>query len=341
MALTGFVYHSDYLEHDMGHTHPESPQRLRAIVGRLEETGLLPSLVRINPKPATDDWITQVHEYTYVKGLRQRAPQKGYVSLDPDTSMSPGSLGAAYLAAGGALSAVDAIMEKRVDNAFCAVRPPGHHAESDHAMGFCLFNNVAIAARYFQKRYGLERIAIVDWDVHHGNGTSEIFYASSSVLYASIHQSPLYPGTGAINEQGADKGFGCNLNIPLPPGATGDVYVAGLDRVVAPLVQVFEPTWLLISAGFDAHRRDPLTDLGLTSGDFGLITRRLIELVPTAKRIMVLEGGYDLQALADSSGAAMAALLGVDDEPEKPTAGGPGHRVLDTVSERWGDLLPS
>src|SRR3989442_6184613 len=149
MARSGFVYHPDYLEHDMGHTHPESPQRLRAIVGRLEETGLLPSLVRIDPKPATDDWITQVHEHTYVKGLRQRAPQKGYVSLDPDTSMSPGSLGAAYLAAGGALSAGGALMEKRARHALCAVGAPGHHAASGHAICGCLFNHLALAARSF------------------------------------------------------------------------------------------------------------------------------------------------------------------------------------------------
>src|SRR5437899_8964657 len=206
MAGTGFAYHPDYLEQSMGHSHPESPQRLRAIVGRLEETGLLSSLSRIDPKPATDDWITQVHEHKYVKGLRQSAPQSGRVSLDPDTSMSPGSLGAAYLAAGGTLSAVDAIMERRVDNAFCAVRPPGHHAESTHAMGFCLFNNVAVAARYFQKRHGLERIAVVDWDVHHGNGTQHTFYDDPSVFFFSTHQYPYYHGTAKASERGSVRG---------------------------------------------------------------------------------------------------------------------------------------
>jgi acetoin utilization deacetylase AcuC-like enzyme len=161
------------------------------------------------------------------------------------------------------------------------------------------------------------------------------------VFYVSFHQWPFYPGTGGIDERGAEAGFGCTLNIPLPARATGDVYLAGLDRIVAPLVETFEPTWLIISAGFDAHRRDPLTDLGLTSGDFALITRRVLELAPTARRLMVLEGGYDLQALADSSAAAMAVLVGVDHQPEKPSAGGPGHRVLDAVVQHWGDLLPA
>src|SRR5437867_12254086 len=208
MARTGFVYHPDYLEHDMGHSHPESPQRLRAIVGRLEETGLLSSLIRIDPKPATDDWINQVHEHKDVKGLRQSAPQSGCCSLDPDTSMSPGSLGAAYLAAGGTLSAVDAIVERRVDNAFCAVRPPGHHAESGHAMGFCLFNNVAIAARYFQKRHGLERIAIVDWDVHHGNGTRQASYAAPTVSFSGTHRNPWFPGPAGADDRGNGKARG-------------------------------------------------------------------------------------------------------------------------------------
>jgi acetoin utilization deacetylase AcuC-like enzyme len=206
-------------------------------------------------------------------------------------------------------------------------------------MGFCLLNNVAVTAAALAEKG--ERVLIVDYDAHHGNGTQDIFYEHPTVFYVSFHQWPFYPGTGGIDERGAEAGFGCTLNIPLPARATGDVYLAGLDRIVAPLVETFEPTWLIISAGFDAHRRDPLTDLGLTSGDFALITRRVLELAPTARRLMVLEGGYDLQALADSSAAAMAVLVGVDHQPEKPSAGGPGHRVLDAVVQHWGDLLPA
>jgi len=322
--------------------HPERPERLGATVQGVTDGAVAVNATLDRPavEPADDLALQLVHTAWYLETL-DAAAARGGGWVDPDTYLGHASRAAARLAAGATLQAAVAVAGSHAEVAFAVVRPPGHHAGPERAAGFCIINNVAVAAAWLRQAGLAQRIAIVDWDVHHGDGTQAIFEADPELCYASTHQSPLYPGTGAINEQGADKGFGCNLNIPLPPGATGDVYVAGLDRVVGPLVQVFEPTWLLISAGFDAHRRDPLTDLGLTSGDFGLITRRLIELVPTAKRIMVLEGGYDLQALADSSGAAMAALLGVDDEPEKPTAGGPGHRVLDTVSERWGDLLPS
>src|SRR6267143_980580 len=312
MARTGFVYHPDYLEHDMGHTHPESPQRLRAIVGRLEETGLLPSLVRIDPKPATDDWITQVHEHTYVKGLRQRAPQKGYVSLDPDTAMSPGSLGAAYLAAGGALSAVDAIMEKRADNAFCAVRPPGHHAEAGHAMGFCLFNNVAIAARYVQKKHGLKRVLIVDWDVHHGNGTQHSFEDDPSVLFFSTHQYPHYPGTGRESERGRGAGEGFTINVPMEAGEGDEEYRAIFQKSLVSAADAFKPEFVIISAGFDAHKDDPLASMGLTEEGYADLTGIVAGI---AKRhacgriLSSLEGGYHLTNLAASVDRHIQALL--------------------------------
>lgn len=206
MGRTGFVYHPQYLEHDMGAGHPESPDRLRAIVSRLEQSGVLKRLVRIEPSPAADEWITQVHTASYVETLKRRAPTSGRVSLDPDTSMSVGSLAAAYLAAGGALAAADAIVAGSVDHAFCAVRPPGHHAERDRAMGFCLFNNVAIAARYLQRRHAMARVLIVDWDVHHGNGTQHMFYDDPSVLFFSTHQYPYYPGTGPATETGECRG---------------------------------------------------------------------------------------------------------------------------------------
>ena len=303
MARTGFVYHADYLQHDMGPGHPESPQRLRAILARLEETGLLPNLVRIEPHLATDDWVTQVHTNSYVKALRTRAPHQGYVSLDPDTSMSPGSLNAAYLAAGGVLTAIDAIMDKRVDNAFCAVRPPGHHAEADHAMGFCLINNVAVAARYFQKRYGLERIAIVDWDVHHGNGTQHTFYKDPSVFFFSTHQYPYYPGTGAVDERGEGKGEGFTLNVPLPAGMGDKEYLEIFNHILRPALTAYKPDAIIISAGFDAHRDDPLAGMNLTDEGYKALTTVVQEIASEhagGRVLSCLEGGYSLAALAAS-----------------------------------------
>jgi acetoin utilization deacetylase AcuC-like enzyme len=303
MARTGFVYHADYLQHDMGYGHPESPQRLRAIIARLEETGLLADLVRIDPKPATDDWVTQVHTNSYVKALRTRAPHQGYVSLDPDTSMSPGSLNAAYLAAGGVLTAVDAIMDGRVDNAFCAVRPPGHHAEADRAMGFCLINNVAVAARYFQKRYGLERIAIVDWDVHHGNGTQHAFYKDPSVFFFSTHQYPYYPGTGAVDERGEGKGEGFTLNVPLPAGMGDKEYLEIFNHILRPALKAYRPDAIIISAGFDAHRDDPLAGMNLTAEGYRALTKAVKEIAgehASGRVLSCLEGGYNLAALAAS-----------------------------------------
>ena len=220
------------------------------------------------------------------------------------------------------LRAAEALAAGEAPAAFCAVRPPGHHATPDRAMGFCLVNNVAVTAAALADQG--ERVLIVDYDAHHGNGTQDIFYEHPTVFYVSFHQWPLYPGTGRIEERGEGAGFGCNLNIPLPPRATGDVYLEGIDRIVAPLVEVFEPTWLIMSAGFDAHRRDPITDLGLTSGDYALITKRLMELAPAGRHLVVLEGGYDLQALADSSAAAMAALHGHRASAGEADRGRPG-----------------
>jgi acetoin utilization deacetylase AcuC-like enzyme len=312
MARTGFLYHPDYLKHDMGYGHPESPDRLRAIVSHLEAQGLLDRLTKIDPVAATDDWITLVHEPAYVAHLKARAPVSGHVSLDPDTSISPGSLPAAYLAAGGAMAAVDAIIAGRVQNAFCAVRPPGHHAERDRAMGFCLFNNVAIAARYVQCRHGLPRVLIVDWDVHHGNGTQHTFYQDPSVLFFSTHQFPYYPGTGRATDRGEGEGTGLTINVPMSPGQGDEAYREVFERMLIPAADRFKPDFVLISAGFDAHRDDPLAGMALTEEGYGVLSRIVLDLAGRhcqGRVLSCLEGGYNLQALSASVERHLRAML--------------------------------
>ena len=312
MGRTGFVYHPAYLDHDMGAGHPESPNRLRAIRQQLEHSGTATRLTRIEPRKAEDEWITQVHTPGYVAALNQHAPTSGRVSLDPDTSMSPGSLNAAYLAAGGALAGVDAIMAKQVDHVFCAVRPPGHHAEASRAMGFCLFNHVAIAARYIQKRYGLTRVLIVDWDVHHGNGTQHSFEGDPSILFFSTHQYPHYPGTGRASERGKGAGEGFTINVPMEAGEGDDEYRTVFRKVLVPAADDFQPEFVVISAGFDAHRDDPLANMGLTEAGYKDLTGIVAGI---AKRhaqgriLSSLEGGYNLGALGASVDAHIRALL--------------------------------
>lgn len=312
MGKTGLVYHPAYLEHDMGMGHPESPNRLRAIVQQLEQGGTMARLTRIDPRQAEDEWITQVHTPGYVATLKKHAPANGRVSLDPDTSMSPGSLNAAYLAAGGALAGVDAIMAKQVDHVFCAVRPPGHHAEAGRAMGFCLFNNVAIAARYVQKKHGLKRVLIVDWDVHHGNGTQHSFEDDPSVLFFSTHQYPHYPGTGRASERGTETGEGFTINVPMEAGEGDETYHAIFQKALVPAADDFKPDFVIVSAGFDAHRDDPLASMGLTEEGYADLTKIVAGI---AKRhahgriLSSLEGGYNLTALAASVDSHIKALL--------------------------------
>lgn len=312
MGKTGLVYHPAYLEHDMGAGHPESPNRLRAIMERLEEGGTAARLVRIEPRPAEDMWITQVHTPGYVASLNRAAPATGRVSLDPDTSMSPGSLTAAYLAAGGALAAVDAIMDGQVNHVFCAVRPPGHHAEASRAMGFCLLNNVAIAARYIQKKYGLTRVLIVDWDVHHGNGTQHSFEDDPSVLFFSTHQYPHYPGTGRGTERGKGAGEGFTINVPMEAGEGDDDYRAVFQNVLVAAADDFKPEFVIISAGFDAHKDDPLASMGLTEAGYAELTEIVAGIAnrhANGRVLSSLEGGYNLTALAASVEAHVKALL--------------------------------
>lgn len=312
MGKTGLVYHPAYLEHDMGMGHPESPNRLRAIVQQLEQSGIMARLTRIAPRQAEDEWITQVHTPSYVASLAKQAPSSGRVSLDPDTSMSPGSLTAAYLAAGGALAAVDAIMSQEVNHVFCAVRPPGHHAEANRAMGFCLFNNVAIAARYAQKKHGLARVLIVDWDVHHGNGTQHSFEDDPSVLFFSTHQYPHYPGSGRDSERGRGAGEGYTINVPMEAGEGDEEYRRIFHEVLVPAADAFKPDFVIISAGFDAHKDDPLASMGLTEEgyrDLTGIVAGIAQRHAQGRVLSSLEGGYNLTALAASVDAHIQALL--------------------------------
>jgi len=312
MGHTGLVYDPRYLDHDMGAGHPESPNRLRAIMQQLEQSGTAARLTRIEPREAEDEWITQIHTSSYLAMLKSHAPTNGRVSLDPDTSMSPGSLTAAYLAAGGALAAVDAIMSRQVDHVFCAMRPPGHHAEAGRAMGFCLFNNVAIAARYVQKQHGLTRVLIVDWDVHHGNGTQHSFEDDPSVLFFSTHQYPHYPGTGRESERGRGAGEGFTINVPMEAGEGDEEYRAIFQKTLVPAAAAFKPEFVIISAGFDAHKDDPLASMGLTEEGYADLTGIVAGI---AKRhaggriLSSLEGGYHLTALAASVDRHIQALL--------------------------------
>jgi acetoin utilization deacetylase AcuC-like enzyme len=320
-----FVTHPTYLDHTTPRGHPERPERLEAVRAGAVEAGLDDELQWVAPEPATVEDVERVHAPTYVEAL-ERFCRAGGGRLDPDTVAVPESWDAALLAAGAGLTAADRLRAGDGRAAFCAVRPPGHHALSARAMGFCLFNNVAVTAAALAARG--EQVMVVDIDAHHGNGTQDAFYDDPRVVYVSFHQSPLYPGTGAVFETGDGVAAGTTVNLPMPPGATGDVYRQGICDAVLPLGREHRPDWLLISAGFDGHRDDPLADLGLSAGDYADITLDLLTLVPAGRRLAFLEGGYDLDALRSSTAATLAALAGERTHPERPTGGGPGTEVV-------------
>lgn len=314
-----FGTHPKYIEHDTGSLHPESPERLTAVRRGIDISSIKDEIEIFEPQPATIEEISRVHDVSYLDALR-RFCLMGGGTLDPDTTASIGSWEAMLLAAGAGLDAARRMRAGKADAAFLAVRPPGHHAVRDRAMGFCLANNIAVLAADLVAQG--EKVLIFDFDAHHGNGTQEMFFDSASVLYVSSHQYPLYPGTGRAREVGIGSGTGYTLNLPFPADTTGPTFREALDRMVAPVVEAFLPTWTLISAGFDSHRRDPLTEMGLTSADFSDLTLWVRQMAPSAKVVAFLEGGYDFAALEHSTASTLAALAGVSLKPE-PNSDGP------------------
>lgn len=311
---TGLIHDKRFQDHDTGPNHPERPERLEAIDRHLNRTDLI-NRVKLLPFTKADlTWIRKVHTASYIDRLRLACDQ-GRMFIDvPDSAICPSTFDIALLAVGGVLSAVDHVMREEVHNAFCAVRPPGHHAEFDRSMGFCMFNNIAIAAEYLLNHHGLERVAIVDFDVHHGNGTQHTFEARKDVLFISIHEDPahLYPGTGYAHETGSGEGKGYTINVPMHPMSGDEAYMAAFEEHILPALIRHKPQALLLSAGFDAAAGDPLAHIMLSMNGFDWITRHLRDVSEThcgGRLISILEGGYDLDSLSEAVGRHLRVLI--------------------------------
>ncbi len=311
--VTALVSDAAFLEHRTHEGHPECPARLGATLAGIAQAVPETALLRLAPRPAADEDLLRGHTATYLETVRAEVAAGRATLSTGDTDLSARSEAVARLAAGAGLTALDAVFDGRVRNAFCAVRPPGHHATRDRGMGFCLFNNVAVAARYAQQRHGVTRVLIVDWDVHHGNGTQDIFYEDPTVFFFSLHQWPLYPGTGAVTETGAGAGAGFTLNRGLAAGATGAEALAAFELDLYPAMARFQPELVLLSAGFDAREDEPLSNLEWTDAEFGRLTRGLMDLADRhagGRLVSFLEGGYNLAGLARAAGEHVRVLAG-------------------------------
>ncbi len=312
MSPTAIFRDDLYLQHDPGQTHVEWPERLRVIYTELDNPEVGCQFVFPPIQPATWAQLRRNHTQKNIERISQ-TDGKVFDALDCDTTTSPQSYNAALLAAGAVITGIDLLMQGEIDNGFCLVRPPGHHAEADQAMGFCLFNNVAVGARYALQELGLKRVLVLDWDVHHGNGTQHSFYDTDELLYFSIHQFPFYPGTGAVTETGKGKGEGYTVNVPLPPGPGDEHYARIFNEILAPVVRQYKPELILVSAGYDTAVNDPLGGMNVTAQGFAYQTRKVMELaaeVCEGRMLMTLEGGYDLQGLVNGVLVGLVELLG-------------------------------
>jgi len=334
-AATGFVYHEDYLRHNTG-SHPENAARLISIMEGMEARNLTKNTERVLPVRASREQLEYVHTAAYVQQV-EALSKRGGGMLDPDTPVCSASYDIALLAAGGLIRAVDAVMDDSnpLKHVFALVRPPGHHANATRGRGFCIFNNVAIAAEYLKREYGAKRILIADWDVHHGNGTQEIFFDDPSVLYFSTHQYPHYPGTGWVDEVGKGDGAGFTVNVPLPSGTDDAGYVYALTSILVPVAREFRPEFVLVSSGFDAHITDPLASMSVTSRGFGLFTDVIMAIAKelcNERIVLTLEGGYNLDAISESVLAVFKSLI-ADNGDSRDRVIGPNERVMNRIAE--------
>ena len=312
MPITAIATDSRVQSHNPGPGHPEQPARYSAVMNRLQSSGLLPRLLPVKVRRANDDELALVHGRSYIELVAREVAQGRRQLSTGDTDIGEGSDEIARLASGCVLSAVDAVFSQTATNAFCLVRPPGHHASTSRGMGFCFFNHVAVAARYAQSKHGAQRIAIVDWDVHHGNGTQDIFYEDGSVLFCSTHQSPWYPGTGAKDERGEGKGADATINCPFPAGSGRDEIIGAFRELLLPAIDHFKPDLILISAGFDSRAGDPLGQFLLTDEDFQQLTNLMTDAAARhchGRLVSLLEGGYSLEGLANGVEAHVKGLL--------------------------------